>query len=102
MSFEDNYYETGEDEDFIPYNLQESYADNDSDYSSVSTNRKKQRNYNDELKMSDKGFHKLKHYVNSKKVYIEVYSTSSLPGAFIRDAITGSRYNDYRVGSKAS
>jgi len=103
MSYEDDYYTDPtamDDDDFMPFNPHESYEDGESDYSSVSTNRKKQRKYQDEFKNIDRGYHKIKRNVNFKRTDIEVYSTGHLPGTMIRDAVTGSRYSEYRVGSR--
>jgi len=100
MSYEDDYYTDPtamDNDDFMPFNPHE---DAESDYSSVSTNRKKQRKYRDELNNIDKGYHKLKRSVNFKRTDIEVYSTGGLPGTMIRDAVTGARYKEYRVGSR--
>jgi len=53
----------------------------------------------DDTKKIDKGFHRIVRNINYKKQEIEVYSTSTNIGMMIRDAITGSRYNQYKVGS---
>jgi hypothetical protein len=103
MSYDDDYYQdpaTNYENEFVVFNPKESYVDNDSDYSSVSTNRKKQRKYRDEIKKIDKGYHKLKRFNNSTIVDVEVYSTNSNSGTMIRDAITGARNKDFRVGTK--
>jgi hypothetical protein len=73
--------------------------DDYSDVSSLSTNRKKQLKYKDELKNIDRGYHKLKRNLNNKRVYIEIYTTSNSPGTMIRDAVTGARYSEFRVGT---
>jgi len=46
-----------------------------------------------------KGYHRIIRNVNYKKHEIECYSTSVNIGMMIRDAITGSKYNQYRVGT---
>jgi hypothetical protein len=94
--YDDNFDELGG--DFVQFNTQESYLD-ESDYSSVSTNRKKHRKYVESAKNIDRGYHRLKRYVDYKKTFIEIYSTPNQIGAMIRDAVTGSRYKEYRVGS---
>lgn len=53
----------------------------------------------DELKKQDKGYRKVKRLVNGETRDVEFYSTSIEPGTYIRDAVTGSRYTNYRVGS---
>jgi hypothetical protein len=104
MSYSDEYLHQEEldesdsyDEDFLPFIPKERNYEDDS--SSVSTNRKKQRKLVDDMKKLDKGYHKFKRKINFKLVDIEVYSTNTTPGSMIRDAITGSRYPQYRVGS---
>jgi hypothetical protein len=103
MSYDDEYQEpdmNDYDDQFIPFQPRESYKDDSSDYSSVSTNRKKQRRNNDEMKKIDKGYHKIKFGGGSSPRFeIEIYSTTNNPGVMIRDAITGSRYSEYRVGT---
>lgn len=72
---------------------------NDNDDSTVDTYRKKQRKLWEDSKQVDKGFHRVKLVRNKKQASIEFYSTNMVPGTMIRDAITGSRYNQFRVGS---
>jgi hypothetical protein len=87
-------------DNFIPFNPHHSYADDSSDYSSVSTNRKKQLRNRDEMKKIDKGYHKIKFSGrNTSRFEVELYSTTNTPGVLIRDALTGSRYPGYKVGS---
>jgi hypothetical protein len=68
--------------------------------STVETYRKKQRKNMDEYKMIDKGYHKITLPCGVQKIEIEYYHTSSTPGTMIRDAITGARSQDHRVGTK--
>jgi len=103
MSSDDEYYEpemNDYEDNFIPFNPRESYLDDSSTDSTLSTNRKKLRKYKDAVKSIDKGFRKIKLIDKNKtKFEIELYSTGDCPGTLIRDAFTGSRYNDLRVGS---
>uniref|UniRef100_A0A6C0DRZ6 Uncharacterized protein n=1 Tax=viral metagenome TaxID=1070528 RepID=A0A6C0DRZ6_9ZZZZ len=55
--------------------------------------------YMDELKKQDKGFRKVKRNINGIVTNVEIYTTSTTPGSLIRDAITGSRYVNYRAGT---
>jgi hypothetical protein len=41
----------------------------------------------------------MKRYINGKTIQIEFYSTVLTPGNYIRNAITGTRFKEYRVGS---
>jgi hypothetical protein len=66
----------------------------------LETYRKNQRKNMDEYKMIDKGFRKITILNKGKPVEVEYYQTLSTPGIMIRDAITGARYKEYRVGSK--
>jgi hypothetical protein len=85
---------------YTPFNPESGYMDDDDTiYSSKSANRKRQKNIIEEMKNIDKQYHKLARKINSKKESIEIYSTNVTPGNMIRDAITGSRYPQYRVGS---
>jgi len=103
MSYHDDEYHSPElneyddNDGFIPFQPRESYMD-DSSASTLSTNRKKQRRNNAELKKLDKGYHKVK-LGNKNNFEVEVYSTNDNPGTFIRDAVTGSRYKEFKVGT---
>jgi hypothetical protein len=99
MSYDDEYYtEDGMDDNnsFVLFNPIE--RDDESNISSLNFDRKKQRN-NEEIKNTDKGYHKLKRIINNRTVEIDIYSTKITPGTMIRDAITGIRFSNYRVGS---
>lgn len=104
MSYDDDYYATDvmeidDDIGFVqPFNPRE--RDDESDYSSLSANRKKQRKNNEEMKKIDKGYHKLTRFVNKRPVDIDIYTTYDMPGTMIRDAITGARCSEDRVGTK--
>jgi hypothetical protein len=77
----------------------QSITPDDETYSSVSTVRKRQKKNFEDLKSIDKGFHRIKRIVKNVALNIEFYSTSTIPGAQVREAITGARYPQYRVGS---
>jgi len=71
----------------------------DSTYASENHAFTKGRNKNSYTKPHDSGHHKVVNKEGKNKTKIEVYSTSFIPGTLIRDAITGQRYSQYRVGS---
>lgn len=87
----------GDEAGFIPFNPRG--RDYESDGSSVSSHRRRQRKNNEEMKKMDKGYHKFKRIINHKPVEIEIYSTNDMPATMIRDAVSGARYNQYRVGT---
>jgi hypothetical protein len=67
--------------------------------STVNSARKRTRKLLEDMKKIDKGYHKLSITVNRVKKSVEVYGSSSVPGAMIRDAITGAKNPSYRIGS---
>lgn len=69
------------------------------DESTLDSNKKKHRKMIDEAKKADKGYNKITRVVNNKKQNIEVYSTNNTPGTYIRNAVTGCRFREYKVGS---
>ena len=79
------------------------YHDNDNDNhsatSTVNTHSKKQRKLWEDSKKSDPGFIKIKRNVGYSNIEIDAYITSSNPGVTIRDAITGAKFQGYKVGS---
>jgi hypothetical protein len=81
------------------YNEQFGPDDAHSETITVNSQKNKYRRMWDDAKRADKGFHKIKRKVGHKKVEMEVYSSSTTPGRMIRDAITGVKYSQYRVGS---
>jgi len=103
-SYQDDQYRYSYDEEadgynedeFVMFNARETYADDSTDVSSVSTNRKKQRKYQDDHKTIDRGYHKIKIGDNT---HVDVYSTGDAPGTLVRDAVTGSRFKEFKVGS---
>lgn len=85
-------------EDAVMHYYNSKYGRDDDD-STVSSNRKKHRKMMEDLKKADKGYNKISRIINNKKQSIEVYATSNTPGTMIRDAVTGSRFKEFRVGS---
>lgn len=55
--------------------------------------------YLDDLKMQDKGYRKVKRTINGKLTPVEFYSTTSNPGSYIRDAISGAKFGNYATGT---
>ena len=60
--------------------------------------RKRQSKLMEELKKTDPDYRKITVYEGRIKKFIDVYNTSSNPGATIRDAITGAKHIGYKVG----
>ena len=81
------------------YNEQYGPDDAHSETITINSQKNKYRKMWDDAKKVDKGFHKLKIRVGNKLVETEVYSTSNTPGRMIRDAVSGQKYNQYKVGS---
>lgn len=67
--------------------------------SSINTVHKKAKTMFEDLKKIDKGYHKVNINDGRKKAAIEFYSTVMIPGAPIRDAITGAKFGNFLVGS---
>jgi hypothetical protein len=99
MYYDDRFDPTLENDDFQLMQKSIEDACDTSSASSVNTFQKKQREYMDLLKSTDKNYHKIARVVNKKSVKIELYSTSCLPNVYIRDAIGGSKNSKYRVGT---
>jgi hypothetical protein len=75
-----------------------------SDHFSVDSRVKRSRQLAEDLKFEDKGYCKIKRPSSntskfSKYVDIELYGGSDIPGAKIRGAITGVKYDQYRIGT---
>lgn len=61
---------------------------------------KQSRSITNDAKLLDKGFRRIKRQVRGgKSENVEFYTTSTTPGTYIRDAVTGATYSYYRVGS---
>jgi hypothetical protein len=65
----------------------------------VNTHSKKQRKLWEDSKKSDPGFIKIKRKVGYNTFEVDAYISSSNPGVTIRDAITGAKFQGYKVGS---
>lgn len=69
------------------------------DESTLDSNKKKHRKMLEDAKKADKGYNKVTRTINGKKQKIEVYTTNITPGTAIRNAVTGCRFREYRVGT---
>jgi hypothetical protein len=101
MSYDDDYFHPNNDN-----LITDNYESQLDDYSVISdtvtqnSETNKKRKVMDDYKKQDKNYHKISRIFNNKKKEIELYTSPSTPGLPIRDAITGSRYPNYKVGSK--
>jgi len=94
--YSDDVFDPNEANDYYDYD-EISQQSEVSTVNTYSNNIKKVRM--DQLKIFDKSFHKItRHNEKNKKVKIEFYESSTTPGFFIRNAVSGNRY-DYKVGS---
>ncbi len=71
-------------------------ADNISSIASTTPVRRRTREMLDRYKQVDLGYRQISTGRNNSK--LEYYATSYVPGASIRNAITGARYENHRVG----
>ena len=93
----EEYADEQDDEFYANPNVYED--DDDADFESVVSNSKKKRKlWNDSLN-ADPHFHKIKRIQGYQKVDIGIYSTSNTPGVIIRNAVTGTKCGNHRVGS---
>lgn len=98
MSDTDNYQDAASDPEEFGYDMQ-SYAgfvSSPSSESSTNAAKKRNRNMLDNYKKSDLGYNQVSNGRGKRK--LEYYSTSYIPGARIRNAITGGTYENYKVG----
>lgn len=86
-------------EDFSDSSMNE-FNDYYQDDSSSMDSSYKRKIYND-YKNIDKGYHIVKLGNKNERFKISFYETSMIPGNMIRNALTGERYSNYRVGSTA-
>jgi len=104
MDVESSFYDE-EESKFQDYNYDDDFQEvqraynNSDDGSSVSTYKKKQRKLLKQLNSIDKDHRIVTFNISGKKKEIEVYATNDYPGTIIKDAVTGTRVNHYRVGS---
>jgi hypothetical protein len=105
MYYDDHFDPTQPNEVGIPtYEKQTVYNYHDDDSSTTTSIVNKKSN----LKPLDKNYHKitLYHKIITKKNgkerpdTVELYDTNLTPGSIIRDAVTGSRMNKFKVGSR--
>uniref|UniRef100_A0A6C0B7F8 Uncharacterized protein n=1 Tax=viral metagenome TaxID=1070528 RepID=A0A6C0B7F8_9ZZZZ len=89
MYYDDPYDPTLENDYDVPESVQ-------SDSITVDSRIKKHRKLLEDFKNEDKGYCKIK--VNYADV--ELYSGSICPGSRIRGAITGTKFDQYKVGTK--
>jgi len=78
------------------YEYEPSYPEDEN--STVNT-QQKQKKIKDSFLLSLKGNYEIKRTINNKQIKIQVCETSTTPGSLIRDAITGSKFANCRVGS---
>jgi len=96
MYEEDTYDPTMEDNYFEPYE-NESLSDNSDDFIEVSKKTKKTKGVI--TKNEDKDYHYIRRKINGRMVNIDLYETKTTPGTYIRDAITGAKNYQCKVGS---
>jgi len=84
---------------------EETYSENVTtstlDNMSVTSSIRKQYKALNNFKLMDVGFHKVKRVIDGKPVKIEYYHSGFTPGSSIRNAITGSSYPQYKIGTLA-
>ena len=105
MYHNDPYDPTLETNFYVPGYAPSEHSESDSDNMTLDSRMKRNKKLAEDLKMEDKGYCKVKRnsvYGNthSKLVDIELYSGSDNPGAKIRDAVTGAKSSQYRIGTK--
>jgi hypothetical protein len=107
MYYDDNFDPAQPNDTGIPqYEKPQAFNSYDDDNSSTTASVVNKKNAN--LKPTDKNYHKitLYHKIITKKNgkqkpdTVELYDTTLTPGSVIRDAVTGSRMNKCRVGSR--
>jgi hypothetical protein len=97
---DDQFHPNNIDEDEFDYHVREpSLYSETTVASSINTRQKRFRKLGEDYKKIDKGYQKVKVMDGYKMVDIEFYTTNSTPGCAIRDAITGAKNLENRVGS---
>jgi hypothetical protein len=94
---ESKFQDYNDDDDFLE--VQQRYNNDSDDGSSVSTYKKKQRKLLKQFESTDKGYRNINIYLNNRKKSIDLYATNNCPGTVIKDAATGAKMNQFRVGS---
>ena len=98
--YEDEYMMTfGMENDIDDGNHSVSDTSSAAESKSVTSEVRKRQKLIKDSKLVDKGYHKVKRSIGGKSVKIEFYSTVLTPGNSIRNAITGTKFKQYRVGS---
>jgi hypothetical protein len=98
MYYDDTFDPTNENDFDVPH-FDETISVTNS-VSTLNSNAKKYLKQMELLKMQDKDYRKIYRVLNGKKIAIELYSTNSNPGSTIRDATSGSRISNMRVGCR--
>jgi len=78
--------------------IQREYEPSLEDESTVNTQRR-QKKMKDSFLLAQKGNYEIKRTLNNKQVKVQVCETSTTPGSLIRDAISGAKFANCRVGS---
>ena len=100
MYYEDHYHPNSfEEEDCGLDDELQDMQEVASSVSSINTIIKKQRKTWDKPKNIDKDHQIIHKIVDGKRIEIECYATQNRQGAMIRNAIIGTRYNEYLVGN---
>jgi len=89
---------------YISDELSESFIDGGNDFydSDSSMDSSYKRQFRDYYKNTDKGYHTVMFQSGKNKNFkVSFYETSMTPGNMIRNAVTGERYTEYKVGSSA-
>lgn len=68
-------------------------------HGSVSSLKGRSKKLIQDYKNLDKGYRSIIRYIDRKKVRIDLYVTSYVPGTLIRDAVSGLKYGGFRVGT---
>lgn len=98
---DDLFHPNNIDEDEFDFQFREpSLFSESASFSTVDARRKNLRKLGDDYKKLDKGYNKIKAKNGYQPVDIEFYTTTSHPGVAIRDAITGAKIPEHRVGSR--
>jgi hypothetical protein len=98
---DDQFHPNNIDEDEFDYQFREpSLYSESTAFSTIDTRRKNMRRLGDEYKKLDKGYHKIKIKNGYQFVDVELYTTTPHPGVAIRDAVTGAKTPEHRVGSR--
>ena len=95
MSDHDYASDNGSNMDYVE-NFNNEYMFEESSTGSTDAGNKRTRDMLDRYKQVDSGYRRIS--TGNKRKKLEYYATSFIPGASIRNAITGARYEQHRVG----